>query len=171
MSDTLEIREKLIQIAFKDAGKKEDTHNQADWIKKYWPATSYPEGYENIEPYCAAAQCWFVREWLKLPEVKQAFAMTSDELEEFRPKSASVFEWEDWADAMGLDVLDINTVLHTGDMMIFDCSHIGVVWTDRGDNILTIEANTGPMGERDGDGCYIKIRSRYEARSFIRILD
>jgi hypothetical protein len=45
------------------------------------------------------------------------------------------------------------------------------VWTDRGENIVTVEANTGPMGEREGDGCYLKIRSRNEARCFIRLLE
>jgi len=171
MSDTFDIREKLIQIALGDVGKTEVTHNQGEWIEKFWPATSYPDGYDNQEPYCAAAACYWLCEWLKLPDVQRAYGMDWSSLDDWRCKSAAVFDWEDWAHGWDLPVLDRDAVLHTGDAMIFDCSHIGYVWTDRGDNIITVEANTGPMGERDGDGCYIKIRSRNEARSFIRLLE
>lgn len=170
MSETLEIREELIQIALRDRGKTEVTHNQGEWIEKFWPATSYPDGYENEEPYCAAAMCYWVREWVQLGEVQEAFGHDEETLENWRPKSAAVFDWEDWADDKGVPILSRDAVLHTGDIMIFDCSHIGVVWTDKGDNILTVEANTGPEGEREGDGCYVKLRSRYEARSFLRLL-
>jgi len=172
MSDTLDLRERLVEIARLDRGKTEDLgHNQAEWIEKFWPATSYPDGYENAEPYCAAACCYWVREWLRLDEVRDAFGFTDEEAEDFRPKSAAVFDWEDWAHSQGLLVMDRDAVLHTADVMIFDCSHIGIVWTDKGQNLLTMEANTGPEGERDGDGAYLKLRSRSEARSFIRMLD
>jgi hypothetical protein len=171
MSSTLEIREELIRIAYKDVGQVEyPSHNQGEWIEKFWPATSYPEGYENAEPYCAAACCYWVREWVEMSVVQKAFGMDAASLEDWRCKSAAVFEWEDWAHEWELPVLNRDAVLHTGDMMIFDCSHIGIVWTDRGANILTIEANTGPMGEREGDGCYLKIRTRDVAKSFIRML-
>jgi len=168
---TFEIREKLISIALKDRGKTEVTHNQGDWIEKFWPATSYPDGYENAEPYCAAGMCYWVREWMKLPEVQAAYGKTFEELDSWRPDSASVFAWNDWAEANGVPIIDRYATLHTGDAFIFDCSHIGVVWTDRGDSVVTVEANTGPMGERDGDGCYLKVRSRSEARNFIRLLE
>lgn len=158
-------------IALRDRGKVEEGHNQGAWIEKFWPATSYPEGYENAEPYCAAAACYWVREWLRAPGVNDAFGESPEYLDEWRPKSAAVFDWEDWARNNDVPVLDRGAVLHTGDVMIFDCSHIGIVWTDKGDNVLTVEANTGPEGEREGDGCYIKLRSRYEARSFIRLLE
>jgi hypothetical protein len=171
MSETYEIREKLLRIALKDVGKTEGEHNQGDWIEKFWPATSYPDGYENQEPYCAAAACYWLREWLKLGEVQEAFGESFDALDDWRCKSAAVFDWEDWANEQNLPVLDRDAVLHTGDVMVFDMSHIGYVWTDRGQNILTIEANTGPMGEREGDGCYLKIRTRDLARCFIRLLE
>jgi hypothetical protein len=168
---TYETREKLVMIAIQDRGKLETSHNQGDWIEKYWPATSYPDGYENAEPYCAAGMCWWVREWMKLPETQAAFGKSFEYLDDWRPDSAAVFDWNDWAEMRDVPIIGREDLLHTGDIMIFDCSHIGVVWTDRGDNILTMEANTGPMGERDGDGAYIKIRSRNEARNFIRMLE
>jgi hypothetical protein len=171
MSETFEIREELIRIAMLDMGKKEVTHNQADWIEKFWPSTSYPDGYENEEPYCAAACAYWVHQWLLLDATVKAFDQHPDWLEDWRPKSAAVFDWPDWAYEEGVPVLSRDAVLHTGDMMIFDCSHIGIVWTDRGQNIITLEGNTGPMGEREGDGAYLKIRYRDEARSFIRLLE
>lgn len=41
---SLDLRRELVGIARLDRGKTEVTKNQAPWIKKYWPATSYPEG-------------------------------------------------------------------------------------------------------------------------------
>jgi hypothetical protein len=173
MSTTFEVREKLIKIAFQDVGKMEGPeNNEGAWIEKFWPATSYgPEGYDNREPYCAAAGAWWIREWLKLPEVQQAFGESFEVLDEWRPDSASVFDWPDWAEARGVPIIDPYASLRCGDICIFDCSHWGVLWSDRGDNCLTIEANTGPMGERDGNGCYLKIRNRCEMRCFIRMLE
>ena len=63
----------------------------------------------------------------------------------------------------------LNT-LHTGDLMVFDMSHIGIVADDSKANIYTIEANTGATGGRDGDGIFTKVRQRPMARGFIRLL-
>ena len=61
-------------------------------------------------------------------------------------------------------------VLHTGDIMVFDMSHIGIVFDDYGTRVKTIEANTGATGGRDGDGIFEKDRPREIARDFIRLL-
>jgi hypothetical protein len=61
-------------------------------------------------------------------------------------------------------------VLHTGDIVVFDFSHIGIVADGEGDRIFTIEANTGATGSRDGDGIFRKDRPREVARCFIRLL-
>jgi hypothetical protein len=51
-------------------------------------------------------------------------------------------------------------------------SHIGIVAVpSTGSQALTtIEANTGPSGSRDGDGCWQKYRQRSFARGFIRLI-
>jgi hypothetical protein len=169
-STTLEVRKQLIEIAGKDAGKMETSRNQAPWIKPYWPSTSYPEGFANREPYCAAALCHWVDKWLALPAVADAFGKSLSELEAWRCKSARVFDWPDWAKRKKLPILGENAVLHTADIMVFDMSHIGLVYNDDEKMVFTIEANTGATGGRDGDGCFKKVRNRTLARCFIRML-
>jgi len=167
---TLPIRRLLVDIAGKDAGKMEKSRNQAPWIKPYWPSTSYPDGYANREPYCAAALCKWVDDWLALPEVQQAFGKSAAELEKWRCKSAAAFGWADWAKQKKLPVLGENATLHTADIMVFDMSHIGIVYNDDDKSVYTIEANTGATGGRDGDGCFKKVRNRTLAKCFIRML-
>ena len=171
---TLAIRQKLVEIAARDVGQIETSRNHGLAIKKFWPATSYPDGYANREPYCAAAVCYWVQQWLKLPEVAAAFGKSITQLEAWRCKSAAAFGWLDWARAKGVTILSDSpvNVLHTGDIMVFDMSHIGIVTDDHPDEntVDTIEANTGPSGGRDGDGIWRKIRPRRVARGFIRLL-
>jgi len=169
---TLHLRQRLVYIAKDDVGQIESSRNQGPAMKRYWPATSYPEGYANREPYCAAAVCYWVREWLKDPEVLSALGMTPTKAESWRCKSAGAFAWFDWAKKRGLLTMTdgaANT-LHAGDIMIFDMSHIGIVFNDSGSEVFTIEANTGPTGGRDGDGVWEKVRQRSLARNFIRLI-
>ena len=172
MSTTYELRKKLIEIARLDVGKLETSRNQAPFIKKFWPATSYPEGYVNREPYCAAAMCYWVQQWLTIPEVLTALNMSASAAEKWRCKSAAAFGWLDWAVKKGLVLLSDSQseTLHTGDVVVFDFSHIGVVVTDFDTHVHTIEANTGAAGGREGDGVFEKIRARSLAKKFIRIL-
>lgn len=169
---TLALRQRLVDIAKRDVGQIETSRNQGPAMKRFWPATSYPEGYANREPYCAAAVCYWVREWLKDPEVLKALGKTAAQAEAWRCKSAGAFAWFDWAKKRGLLTMSdgIANTLHTGDIMIFDMSHIGIVSTDSGSNVYTVEANTGPSGGRDGDGIWTKTRARSLARNFIRLL-
>jgi hypothetical protein len=171
--NTLPLRKQLIEIAGRDVGQMETSRNHGPAIPKFWTATSYPEGYENREPYCAAGVCYWVREWLKIPGVQQAFGKTASQLDQWRCKSARAFDWKDWAKDRGVRVLSDSPseILHTGDIVVFDFSHIGIVHDDKGDRIYTIEANTGASGVRDGDGIFRKDRPREVARCFIRLLE
>jgi len=170
---TLAIRQALVEIARRDVGKKEVTRNRAPFIARYWPATSYPNGHADRQPYCAAAVCYWVREWLKLPEVLAALKMTPTGAERWRCKSAAAFGWLDWANARRLEVLSDSPTerLRVGDLMIFDVSHIGIVRDDDGGNVWTIEANTGNGSVRDGDGCFERVRPRSAARAFVRLIE
>ena len=116
--------------------------------------------------------CWCIREWGKDPEVLKALNKTPAQFEKWRPKTAAAFGFEDWAMKSGLLVMTDSQQndLKTGDLMVFDSSHIGIVETDKGVKVFTIEGNTGPSGGHDGDGVWQKVRNRKEARSFIRIL-
>jgi hypothetical protein len=172
-----ELRKRLVDIAKGYVGKNEVTRNQAPWIKPFWAATNYPTGHADRAPYCAAAVCYWVKLWLADTDVLKAMGMSSTGAEKWRCKSARAFDWIPWARSKGLLVLDDNrrNVLHTGDIMVFDMSHIGIVETDhdKGDvsYIYTIEANTGEQGGRDGEGCFAKVRDRSMARAFIRLMD
>lgn len=167
------LRKLLVSTAAADVGAMETSRNQGPIIKKFWPATSYPDGYKNREPYCAAAVCYWVREWLRIPEVIAAFGKTPAQLEAWRCKSARAFDWIAWAEKRNLQIFDDGqkNTLHTGDIMVFDMSHIGVVITDKGSRVETIEANTGATGGRDGDGIFAKSRERKLGRCFIRLID
>lgn len=169
---TIKLRQRFIAIARRDVGQMEISRNRGHAIAKFWPATSYPEGYANREPYCAAGLCFWLMEWLKDPEVLAALKMTPLQAEQWRCKSARAFDWIMWARSKGLLVMSdsMEHTLHTADIMVFDMSHIGLVSDDYSSRVKTIEANTGPTGGRDGDGIFEKDRPREIARAFIRIL-
>lgn len=173
-STTLHLRQKLIAIAARDVGQMETSRNHGPAIAKYWPATSYgPEGYQNREPYCAAGVAWWIREWLKDPAVLAALGKSPAQAEQWRCKSAAAFGWIDWALAKNVRILTDSPaeILHTGDIVVFDFSHIGILCDDHGSRIHTIEANTGNTAGNDGDGIFRKDRPREVARKFIRLLE
>lgn len=185
MSNTFELRCQLLKIARRDVGKTEVSRNQAPWIKKYWPATNYPHGHDERQPYCAASLCHDVREWLKIPEVRKAFGFASAAAaEHWRCKSASCFRadysWESWAKEKGLLLKNPSkAILHAGDIIIYKHSHIEIYVEDvdpsnqtTGD-FIAIGANTDSGGGRDGDGKWEKTRRRtgnYGIRNVIRML-
>lgn len=171
-----ELETRLLKHARGDVGGTEKTRNNATWIEKYWPRTTYPEGYKNREPYCAAACVYwlwaFLFELAKDGLLKDVFG-TDDfaAIEKWRCKSARAFDWRDWGrKAKGVKVLDENAKALPGDFAVFDFSHIGIVIEDRGKTILTIEANTNSAGSRDGDGCWQKTRARPLVQCFVRVI-
>jgi len=169
----LAIRQALVEIARRDVGKVEVTRNRAPWIQKYWTATTLPNGHAERQPYCAAAVAWWVREWLAIPEVREALGMTWPKAEQWRCKSARAFDWLDWAAKRGLTIIGDGPKerLRVGDVMVFDISHVAVVKDDDANGIYTIEANTGNGSIRDGDGCFERTRQRAQARAFIRLIE
>ena len=166
------IRKLLVDIAALDVGQMEVTRNRGQAIKKFWPATSYPEGYVNREPYCAAAVAYWVQQWLRDPLVVQAMGMSPSQLDRWRCKSARAFDWLDWAKKGKLRIFGESEYedVKLGDLMIFDMSHIGIVTGRLGKNILTIEANTGEQGTRDGEGIFRKSRPYTLTKAFISLL-
>ncbi len=173
MSETYHIRKKILDIARRDRGKVEITKNHAPWIEKYWPATTYEDGYKDRGPYCAAAVAYWVREWLSEEEVRRAFGFTAEQAEKWRCKSALAFDWINWASLRRLTLLPKNCILHAGDLVVYSYSHIEIVTDD--DNttdgpFVAIGANTNASASRDGEGCFEKPRSRAGVKSFIRLL-
>ncbi len=174
MSTTYPLRLALVEIARLDKNKVEVTKNRAPWIAKLWPATSYPTGMDNREPYCAAGLAYCLREWLKLPEVLAALKLTPTAAETWRCKSAGVREWSKWARRRGLRILPKNCILKTGDILIYDYSHIEMATDDDGTTtgpLTAIGYNTNASAARDGEGCFEKPRSRKSILEVIRLLE
>ena len=173
MSETYHLRQRMIDIARRDVGKVEHTKNQAEWIKWLWPATSYPEGYAQRAPYCAAGLCYVLREWLKDNEVLHALNLTAEQAEKWRCKSAAAFDWIDWARGKQLQVINSHAILHAGDIVVYSYSHIELVTDDDNTHegpFVAVGYNTNSSGSRDGEGCFEKPRSRAAVKCFIRIL-
>lgn len=209
---TLELRQRLVEIARRDVGKVEISHNRAPWIAKYWNSTDYPNGHRDRAPFCAAAVAYWVHQWLKDKEVLAQLKLTPEMAERWRCKSAGAFVWGAWAQGRitalekektlrenpnykpspssvqaqtftaNSQVAFINEKkdriegkprqrLRVGDIMIFDVSHIEIVFDDSANIVRTIGANTSISSVREGDGCAEKQRDRKEARSFIRLMD
>jgi hypothetical protein len=168
---TYALRQKLIDIARKEIGTTETgTSNTGPRIRQYQAATSL-EG--TGWPWCAAFVCWCVREWLKDAEVRAAIGCKFvQEVEDWRPKTAAAYGFHEWAAKRGLLIMDDSPshILHTGDLVTYDFSHIGIVAGDEGSLIYTIEGNTDGGGGRDGGGVWAKTRERSLARKFIRLL-
>lgn len=155
---------KLIEIAKSQLGIVETSKNHGPGIEKFWSATDYPDGYANREPYCAAAMCWVVREAMRAIDKKWTFK---------RPKTAVAFEFEDWSLAQDNSTqtkMKPHGDIEPGDLIVFRFSHIGLATSrpNKDGHFTTIEANTGPNGERDGDGVWQKTRTTDLVRSRIR---
>ncbi len=156
-----DFHEKLIRIAESQVGIFETSKNHGEGIAKYWTATDYPEGYENREPYCAAAVCWMIRE-------------TGRFSDQDRPKTPSAFGFESWSRARGLKLLKPPSSVKRGDLVIFEFSHVGIATSDsdKDGRFSTIEANTSGTSQgnqRDGGGVFRKTRNLSSVRSISRI--
>lgn len=171
---TLPLRQKLTAIAKSQVGVREEPKNSntGGMVRKYQSATSLDgTGW----PWCAAFVCWCIREWGKYPDVLEALRMTAGQFEAWRPKTAVAYGFDGWALRNGLLLHNENVhpgglVLHTGDIVTYDFSHIGLIETDKADTLHTIEGNTDEAGGREGGGVYQKRRPRSQVRTIIRIL-
>jgi len=141
-------------------------------VREYQSATWLEPG---PWPWCSGLDCWLLREWLKDPDVLAAFGFTPKQAEAWRCKDASAFGWEKWAKAKSLQILPETALAKSGDFVIFDFSHIGIVVADQVGKaaIKTVEGNTNGKGERDsiaGDGVWSKSRVRSLVKCYVRLL-
>ena len=170
---TYELRKKFIEIARLDKNRVEESKNQAPWIKKLWLSTSYPQGYDDRAPYCAAGIAYCLQQWLQYSDVCEALGKSHDEAERWRCKSAAAFAWQEWAENKNIQILPKYCILHTADIVIYSYSHIELVTNDDSTNtgpFVAIGYNTNAAGSREGEGCFEKPRSRDKVKCFIRIL-
>ena len=155
---------RLLAVAESQLHVRETSRNHGDGIAKYWPATNYPEGYTNREPYCAAGLCWCIRE-----------ASFGYQHEWQLPTTAAAFGYDEWARdnaAAGILYRVTPAKAAAGDIVVYDFhgqGHVGLV-TGRSaaGDLLTIEFNTGDANAREGDGVYRRTRSLTPVRSIHR---
>lgn len=166
---TINPRKIFVDIAREETWVRETSRNQGKGISKYWKATTYPDGYKNREPYCAAFVCWVCA------EAERRGAGVGPV-----PNSAAVRHIVAWSRKLGKGAIVFSRhskiyVPEPGDLVWFEFggstpNHIGFVAGRRNDQqILTIEGNTGKQGSRDGDGVYEKHRSLNLCAGFIRL--
>lgn len=172
---TYPLRQRLISIARKEIGTVESPpgSNRGQRVQQYQSTTELAKEIKTGWAWCAAFVCWTVREWLKDPEVRDALKLKDAAAAEvWRPKTAAAWGFHQWAEQRGLLVLDdsLSNTLHTGDIVTFDFSHVGLLETDESTLIHTVEGNTDGAGSRDGGGVFAKTRQRSLARKFIRLL-
>lgn len=159
-------RELFVTVARRFVGIRESSRNRFPGDVKVWASTSYPDGWKNREPYCAAGVC----------HVVHIADLESMELDfPNRPKSAAVSGWKTWArdPKNGVQILRPTDKLLAGDIVSFlpHFSHIGIVSQPVlvGKQIRTIEFNTNDAGSRDGDGIYEKSRPLSICGEFYRL--
>jgi hypothetical protein len=160
-SDIVKSDNKLINIALQQfsEGIFETSNNNGPGIEKYWDATNYKDGYTNREPWCAAFLSWLCRE-------SGLFS------EEERPKTASAFGFESWADdCKKVKITRKPKTITKGDIVVFSFSHIAIATSDSDSSgdFTTIEGNTNPSGSREGNGVYKKTRNLSVVRSKISL--
>jgi hypothetical protein len=155
----------LVHLAIADLGIKETSKNQGPGIAKYWPATTYPDGYKNREPYCAAAVCYWIHE--ACADRKIAFDL---------PRSARAFDFLTWPSKelnQGLLYLNKRADLLPGDIVVWEFSHVSVLEhpaPKTQTHLRTLDANTSPeSGDNEGGGVYRRTRDRTLARGIVRI--
>ena len=141
--------DKLVEIAKEDLWIRETSHNRGEGISKYWSATTYPTGYANREPWCAAAVCYWIAQAFK-GRKKPSYPL---------PKTPLAFGFCRWARNHGLNYSENPSKVRKGDVVVFRHSHIGIAVEDsRGGYVKTVEANTNADGAREGNGVFEKKR-------------
>lgn len=167
-----QLRDALARILENENGVREQGgNNRGKRVVEYQRATWLePDAW----PWCAAFICWGVREWLKAPAVLKALNMTAAQAEQWRPKTAAAFGFEEWARKHGMTVLGESEAIRRGDLYTMDISHIGLCVRDaaRDEPIKGVEGNTSPAGSREGGGVYLMQRKpRSVIRAIIRIVE
>jgi hypothetical protein len=170
------LRKKLASIAAAEIGVREvGGNNRGPKVVEYQSATWLKPA---PWPWCAAFVCWVIKKWALTDDTRTLLSLTNDrDFEKWRPKTASAFDFANWAKERDIPILGRSARALAGDLAIFDFSHIGVVIRDQSKGstqIVTVEGNTNNKGERDsnsGDGVWRKIRPTRLVRSYIRITE
>lgn len=159
---------RLATIAESQVGVRESGRNSGATIRKYQEATNLDErGFA----WCAAFVDWCIMEWLTDAEAVKWLGLKVRTPEEWRPKTALAWGFLNWAKDRPntTEVLMPSAKAQAGDIVMFTFSHVGIVISDNGRTIQTVEGNTNEEGSREGDGVYYRTRNKSLVRRYVRI--
>lgn len=145
-----------LDIAISYIGTKEVSTNRSPEIAKMWDDTSYEQGDENREPWCAAFVCHCLHE-----AARQGWTHAVKKL----PRDASVRNFLKWCQGRpGVKLMRTSEKLLPGDVIIFlpKLSHIGILKSVQGERLFVVEGNTDKAGRREG----IEVALKDRAKSF-----
>ena len=163
---------KLLEIAQNEVGVRESGgNNKGKRIREYQASTDLAPA---AWPWCAAFVDWCIMEWLNDPDAVRWLSLKNRTPEAWRPKTALAYGLTAWARKRPntTRIFTEKAKAMPGDIVTFDFSHVGIVVSDNGTFIKTIEGNTNGRGERDstsGDGVWEKIRKKTLVKDLIRI--
>lgn len=163
---------KLVEIAQNEVGVREvGGNNRGDRIREYQAATDLAPA---AWPWCAAFVDWCIKEWLNNPQAIRWLNLKKSTSESWRPKTALAYGLTKWAKNRPntTKIFTEKDIAMPGDIVTFDFSHVGIIVSDNGSTIETIEGNTNGRGDRDsisGDGVWKKIRKKTLVKDLIRI--
>jgi hypothetical protein len=160
--------DRLVKIAESQVGVRESGANSGEAIRKYQAATSLePDRW----PWCAAFVDWCIMEWLKDPEAVEWLNLKVRTPEQWRPKTALAYGFTSWAKDRPntTKILMPTDMAEPGDIVMYTFSHVGIVISDNGKTLQTVEGNTNGEGSREGDGVYYKTRNKSLIKRLIRI--
>lgn len=159
----------LVAAAKSQVGMAETSKNAGPALVKYWDATSYEQGDEDRQPWCAAFVAWCVFQAM----IKEPLLAVGDKT---RPRSAAVRDWVPWAmkpenGCVVFGPRDPKYKPEPGDIVVFTFSHIGIVESFDGwaKGLNTIEGNTDDQGSREGVKVARRVRAASQCKSFIRL--
>ncbi len=152
----------LLQVAGSQIGVAETSRNRGPEIGKYWLATTYPEGMDERQPWCAAFAAWCLREAI----VRRYGSESACPFK--RCRSARCFDWVDWADRER--AVAVVKEPRAGDVAVYSFSHIGIVSDYNGGSDFTaIEGNTDDDGGREGVEVARRRRQVRQVLAFLRL--
>lgn len=167
-------RSQLLSIAQAELGVSENPpgSNTGSRVTIYQSSCSLSQSLPTGWPWCAAFVCWTIQQWLNLHETQKILSLANPE--DWRPKTASAFGFLPWARAQNLQILSDapfnQPYTNPGDLVIFDCSHIGFLISDDSSTVTTIDGNTSGTSPRDGGMVAIMTRPRSTVRNFICLI-
>lgn len=161
-----DLAQRMVFLAQGELNVRETSKNQGQGIAKYWPATTYADGYKNREPYCAAFVCWLVQ------QVSGTLKAVPFSLPR-SPVAYDIIKWGSSNQARGIQAINPDTGrILPGDILVFTFSHCGIAEKASANGpVATIEANTDPgSSDNEGGGVYRRNRSRNLIKAVLRII-